>query len=269
MTVKTTPIKIDCHLWFNRHNESYLGERRVALLESIRATGSISQAAKRIGMSYKAAWDAVDAMNNLADRSLVVRSTGGRHGGGTELTDFGRQMIEVYRFMQTEYQNFLGKMNIGSRDFNGINSLLRVIAMKSSARNQLRGRVKTVKRGAVNGDVNLDIGDGLEVFANITNESIDDLKLTVGAEAIALIKSSFIILSPDENIRISARNRLCGTIIKNIGGAVNSEIKIELPGGRILTAVVTNESVQEFGFAPGSRCCALIKASHVILAVND
>ncbi len=262
-------IRIDCHLWFNRDSEGYLGDRRVALLEQIDATGSISQAAKRIGMSYKAAWDAIDAMNNLADNALVVRSVGGRHGGGTELTEFGRQMIGVYRFMQGEYQRFLHKMNIGSSKFNGINNLLRIIAMKSSARNQLHGKVKTVKKGAVNGDVILDVGDGLEIFANITNDAIDDLKLVPGSEAFALIKSSFVILSPDSNIRISARNRLTGTIVNTVPGAVNSEIKIELAGGRILTAIVTNESMQEFNFAVGSSCTALVKASHVILAVSD
>ena len=262
-------LRIDCHLWLNRDNESYLGDRRVALLEQIDATGSISQAAKRIGMSYKSAWDAVDAMNNLAEKALVVRSAGGRQGGGTSLTEFGRQMIGVYRFMQVEYQRFLHKMKIGSSEFRGINNLMRIISMKSSARNQLRGKVKTVKKGAVNGDVILDLGDGLEIFANITNESIDELRLAPGVEAVALIKSSFIILSPDADVRISARNRLTGKIVKAIPGAVNSEIKIELAGGRILTAIVTNESVQEFNFATGSTCTALIKASHVILAVSD
>ena len=266
---KSRPIDIDCTLWLNRKSEGYLGGRRVELLESIGATGSISQAAKQIGMSYKAAWDAVDAMNNLAEKPLVIRNVGGLHGGGTELTEFGRQMIDVYRFMQSEYQRFLQKMKIGTSEFNGINNLLRIIAMKSSARNQLRGKVKSVKKGAVNGDVILDLGDGLEIFANITNESIDDLQLAPGREAIAFIKSSFVILSPDENVRISARNRLTGTIIKTIPGAVNSEIKIELAGGRILTAIITNDSLQEFGFAQGSRCTALVKASHVILAVSD
>ena len=53
------------------------------LLEAIDLYGSISQAAKHVPLSYKAAWDAVDAMNNLADTPLVERSTGGKAGGGT------------------------------------------------------------------------------------------------------------------------------------------------------------------------------------------
>ncbi len=72
-----------------------------------------------------------------------------------------------------------------------------------------------------------------------------------------------------ENLRISARNRLCGTVRETIPGVVNSEVKLELPGGRMLTAIITKEALDELGFVPGQRACALIKASHVILAVND
>jgi molybdate transport system regulatory protein len=56
---------------------------------------------------------------------------------------------------------------------------------------------------------------------------------------------------------------------ETIPGAVNSEVKLELPGGRMLTAIITKEALNELGFVPGQRACALIKASHVILAVND
>jgi molybdate transport system regulatory protein len=141
--------------------------------------------------------------------------------------------------------------------------------MKTSARNQFRGTVKTVEKGAVNADVILDLGDGLEIFANITNEAVEDLQLEPGREAVALIKSSFVLLSPDANIRISARNRLPGTIADVIPGSVNSEIKVKLTGGRTLTAIVTKEAVTELRLVAGGTCCALIKSSHVLVAVDD
>lgn len=141
--------------------------------------------------------------------------------------------------------------------------------MKTSARNQYRGIVQSVRKGAVNADVVLEIGDGLTIFASITNEAVDDLKLKRGQEATALIKSSLVLLSPDPDIRISARNRLCGTVTEIVNGAVSSEVILQLPGHRRLTAIVTNEAVQELKLAAGGTCCALIKASHVILAVND
>ena len=141
--------------------------------------------------------------------------------------------------------------------------------MRTSARNQYRGRVKHVRKGAVNADVILDIGDGLEIFANVTNDAVEQLQLQPGREAVALIKASFVLLSPDLEVRISARNRLAGTVSAVITGAVNNEVKIQLPGGRMLTAIVTNEGWEDLGLTTGSPCLALIKASHVLLAVSD
>ena len=68
---------------------TFLGDTRIRLLEAIAKHGSISQAAKAVPLSYKAAWDAIDAMNNLAEHPLVTRVTGGRHGGGSTLTLYG------------------------------------------------------------------------------------------------------------------------------------------------------------------------------------
>lgn len=262
------PLEIDGQLWFNKDSQNFLGNRRIELLEQINALGSISKAAKKINMSYKTAWDAINAMNNLSENPLVICSTGGQDGGGTQLTPLGRQLIEIWRRMQVEYERFLLHVAAGIDNFDNVNQLLKAIAMKTSARNQLRGTIKAVIKGAVNGDVILDLGNGIEIFANITNEAIDDMQLAPGKNAVALIKASFVLLSPDPQIKISARNRLTGNILQLIPGAVNGEIKLELAGGKILTAVVTRESIDEFSFAPGQSCTALIKASHVILAID-
>jgi molybdate transport system regulatory protein len=150
-----------------------------------------------------------------------------------------------------------------------LNELVKVITMKISARNQFRGTIKAVRKGAVNADVILDLGDGLEIFANITNEAVEDLNLKPGHDAVALIKSSFILLSPEPNLRISARNQLRGTVTEVIPGSVNGEVKIQLPGGRVLTAIVTTEALKELDLVEGTACSALIKSSHILIAVND
>ncbi len=262
------PLRIDGQLWFNRGEKGYLGGKRIDLLEQIEATGSISRAAKAIKLSYKAAWDAVDAMNNLSERPLVICSAGGAQGGGTRLTDFGREMLHVWRRMQAEYERFLARVAEGIEGFDDIDRLLRAIAMKTSARNQFRGRITAVDKGAVNGSVRLDIGAGLCISATLTNDSIDELQLAPSNTAMALIKASFVLLSPDPDVKISARNRLTGTISALMPGAVNCEVKLLLPGNRTLSAVITNESAEELGLALGQPCTALIKASHVIIAVD-
>lgn len=266
---KPTGLRLEGSLQLSRRGRKYLGNDRIDLLEAIEHLGSISQAARHLQISYKAAWDAVDAMNNLAEKPLLVRAAGGEHGGGSRLTEHGREIVRLYRLLESGQRRILTRMQTQVHDIDQLNQLLRAIAMKTSARNQFRGKIKTVRKGAVNADVILDLGDGLEIFANITNEAVDDLQLRVGREAVALIKASFVLLSPDQDIRISARNRLAGVVTKVIPGSVNCEIKIRLPGARTLTAVVTNEGWKELELSEGGACVALIKASHVLLAVID
>ncbi len=69
--------------------------QRLALLRAIAAEGSISAAARRCGISYKAAWQQVDNMNRQSDSPLVERLTGGRGGGGTRLTELGAQLLHA------------------------------------------------------------------------------------------------------------------------------------------------------------------------------
>lgn len=141
--------------------------------------------------------------------------------------------------------------------------------MKTSARNQFGGTVKSVHKGAVNADVILETEDGLQIFANITNDAVEELRLERGREATALIKSSFVLLALDQNVRTSARNRLVGTVAEIRPGSVNSEVVLQLTGSRRLTAIVTNDAVKELQLSVGDSCSGLIKASHVILAVSD
>ena len=139
--------------------------------------------------------------------------------------------------------------------------------MKTSARNQFLGRIKSLKTGAVNAEVIVDIGGGNEIAAIVTNDSVDHLALKPGSEACALVKAPWVIVTTDTALRTSARNRLCGKVVRCQEGAVNGEVVIELPGGKLVVATLTNESLRELGLAEGVAACALIKASHVILAV--
>ncbi len=266
---KAASLAIHGGLWLDRKGQKFAGADRIALLESIDRVGSITHAAKDVGLSYKAAWDAVNAMNNLADKPLLIRATGGRHGGGSHLTEHGRSLVQLYRLLESGYQQLLGQMQQQVHDFQKLNELMKAITMKTSARNQLRGKVKAVRKGAVNADVILELGEGLEIFANITNDAVEDLGLKPGRAAVALIKASFIVLSPDANLRVSARNQLRGTVSAIIAGSVNDEVKIQLPGARTLTAIVTHEALKELGLVEGAACSALVKASHVLIAVND
>ena len=244
------------------------GKGRIELLEKIAELGSISAAAKTLGISYKSAWEAVEGMNNLADIPLVEKVSGGKHGGGTALTPFGLQVLSAFRRFDGEYRRFLSALREGE-DFERFYQWMRRLDMKTSARNEFLGRVKSINKEMLNAEVILDIGGGSELVAIITNESVENLGLEVGVEAFALIKASWVLVAPgDYKLLTSARNKLCGVVSRCLEGLVNGEVVIELPGGKSIAAVVTNESIQSMGLKEGASSCALIKASHVILAVS-
>ena len=78
-----------------------IGDDRIRLLEAVDAHGSISAASRHVGLTYKAAWDAISAINNLAERPLVIGRIGGRAGGGAVLTDDGRRFSARYSSCST------------------------------------------------------------------------------------------------------------------------------------------------------------------------
>ena len=112
-----TSTEVDGRFWLNIDGESFAGSGRIQLLEQVALTGSISAAARAMQMSYKAAWDAIDAMNNLAAQPLVLRQAGGAHGGGTVLTPYGMQVVDQFRQAEAEHQRFLAELaeSIGVR----------------------------------------------------------------------------------------------------------------------------------------------------------
>jgi molybdate transport system regulatory protein len=130
------------------------------------------------------------------------------------------------------------------------------------------GTVKSIKVGAINAEVVLDIGGGDTLAAVITNESVDHLALKAGTEAYAMIKAPWVIVTTSDGFKTSARNELRGTVVRCQEGAISGEVIIELSGGKTVAAIVTNDSIKSLGLKEGVKACALIKASHVILAVN-
>lgn len=253
---------------------AFLGDTRIRLLEAIERYGSISQAAKAIPLSYKAAWDAVDAMNNVAEEPLVQRSTGGQHGGGTLLTEYGKRLVAMYRAVEQEHQQVLDRAAeqlgaAGAVNIQDFQALLRRMAMRTSARNQFFGPVTGLREGEVSFEVRLRLDAEHELSAVITRESAENLGLAIGREVHAFVKASAVLLMTDQSMRTTARNQLWGEVTRIHDGPVSSEVTITLPGGRNLTSVVTRDSVARLGLAIGKPACALFKASDVILATFD
>ncbi|MDG9922970.1 MULTISPECIES: TOBE domain-containing protein [unclassified Pseudomonas] len=265
---KDNAIQLHGSLWMTVAGENFGGRGRVALLARVAECGSITQAAKSLGMSYKAAWDAIDTMNNLAGEPLVQRLVGGKGGGGTHLTTRGQRLVDNFRLIEREHQRFVTQLGGQAEGMADDYLLVRRMGMKSSARNQFLGTVSGLKIGAINDEVELSVAGGARIVAVITHDSTQALGLDLGSEVFALIKSSSIVLVADgEGARFSARNQLPGSVVRLQPGAVNTEVVIALPEGPTLAAIITNDSARSLDLRQGQAITAIFKASSVILGV--
>jgi molybdate transport system regulatory protein len=263
-------ITLTGSIFLSSGDQNWGSQRRMALLAAIGQEGSITAAAKKIGISYKAAWDAVDAMNNLAGEPLVLRSTGGQRGGGALLTARARELIDIYQKVEAEHRHFIARVtNAGGKSTPNL-ELFGHMMIQTSARNKLAATVRQIKAGAVNDEVILDMGDGCELVASITHESVRNLKLKPGRRALAFIKATSVIVGrPGTGLTLSARNQLPGHISRITVGAVNSEVCIEIGAGRVIAAMVSREGVTKLGLKKGDPAIAIFKASSVMLGVTD
>jgi molybdate transport system regulatory protein len=240
------------------------------LLASVGETHSITAAAKAVGLSYKAAWDAVEAMNNLADQALVARAKGGKGGGGTTLTARGEQLVQTWRAVAEENQRFLQLMNRRMQNAGADLRILGRLTMLTSARNHFSGKVVAITAGAVNDEVVLALSGGERLTAIVTHSSVENLGLQLGGEAVALIKASWVIVAVEsrgKGLKLSARNQLRGNVERLTPGAVNTEVVIALKGGNSVAAIITNTSATELQLVEGLPVMAIFKASSVILGV--
>ncbi len=178
--------------------------RRIALLKQVQHTGSISQGAKLAGISYKSAWDAINEMNQLAEHTVVDRATGGKGGGGAQLTHYGQRLIQLYDLLgQVQQKAF----DVLQQDDLPLDSLLAAISrfsLQTSARNQFFGTVIERDHQQVQQHLAILLNDGTtRLTAAITQQSADRLQLVPGKEVLALIKAPWVRLSIELTVVIA------------------------------------------------------------------
>lgn len=252
----------------NIHLLGNLNERLFNLLMAIEQTGSINQAARAVGLTYKGAWEMIERANNLSPNILVATAIGGKQGGGTRLTVTGKVFLNLFQQIKTEHDAFLQQINQRLSSHEDIVFLLKRLIMKASARNQFFGKVTAIAMGAVNATVTLSLKGGDSIVASITKDSVANMGIKVGVEAIALVKVSQIIIVTDfGNHRLSARNQLKGQITRIQQGSINSEVVLSLQGGNAIAATITNASVDILDLQIGGEATAVFKAGAVLLGV--
>lgn len=249
-----------------------LADARIRLLEAIDAQGSISRAAPLVPLSYKGAWDAVEAMNNLSTEPLVERSTGGRHGGGAVLTAHGRRMVELYRAMEGECQLALARllsrgMEGAESDAGAFAGFLRNMALRTSARNQFLCTVTLLEPTDVDVRLHLSLDGDQPLSVLVTQASVERLGIREGMSLMVLIKASAVGLTRRAPAARTGQNTLWGTVTEVIEGAQRSEVTLQVGAHRFITAVLPASDAQRVRPEVGERLCAHFSPSSPLVSL--
>jgi molybdate transport system regulatory protein len=249
-----------------------LGDARIRLLEAIDEQGSISRAAPLVPLSYKGAWDAVEAMNNLSTEPLVERSTGGRHGGGAVLTSHGRRMVELYRAMEGECQLALARllsrgMAGAESDVGAFAGFLRNMALRTSARNQFLCMVVSLEPTDVDVRLHLSLDGDQPLSVLVTQASVERLGIREGMSLMVLVKASAVGLGRRAPAARADQNTLWGSVSEVIEGAQRSEVTLQIGAHRFITAVLPASDAQRVRPEVGERLCAHFSPSSPLVSL--
>ncbi len=246
-----------------------LDSRMIALLKAIDDSGSINQAAKQVGLSYKGAWQIIERANNRAPKTLISTATGGAKGGGTRLTEAGHALISLFLRLEQQHQEFLARLNRDLCADPDTLLLLHRLVVKTSARNQLFGRVLAIEADEVNAEIAVKLKGGEQITVAICPSAIESMNLNVGADALVLISSAEITLTTDiDHSKFVTKNHLPCRVLGIHQGDVNAELRVLLAGGEILAVSVTPQSVNDMAIKPGQQLWAVFNSNAPILGVR-
>ena len=233
-----------------------MSDKRIDILRGIGRSGSISQAAREAGISYKAAWQAIATLTNLAGVPLVARAVGGAGGGGATLTGEGQQLLTLAEAHAVARRSL--------RAPGGAATAVARLSIRTSMRNQLPARVGALEDAGRIVRVRLTLPDGAGIAARITRESAELLGLAEGMTAIVLCKATAVKVERADAAAHRRGNQLGGTVARVARGDSGDEIVIALAGGEL----------QLVGFAPSGsglrvrqRVTARVDEAAVVVAL--
>jgi len=157
------------------------------LLQKIQETGTLSDAAKALEMSYRHAWGLIKKTENLIGEPLLKTRKGGRSGGGgAQLTETGERLLKEFLRVKKAFSKT-------SLDEYGWENLF----VKISARNKIEGEVISVEKDKVSAVVKIRIDVPCVITAFITREAVEELGIKEGDRATAVIKATEVMISKE------------------------------------------------------------------------
>ena len=255
------------------HSQS---DKRIDILRGIGRSGSISQAARDASVSYKAAWQAIDTLTNLAGVPLVDRAVGGAGGGGASLTSQGLQLLELSEALdaartavQLRWRASLGAAASADADADADRIAefgATRLSLRTSMRNQLPGTVAAIDTIGPISHVVLQLGAEATVTARITRESTELLGLVVGMHVVALCKATAVDVRRAGDVAGAQRtNRIDGKVTAIERGKEGDEVALIFAGGVQLVGFA--EASNGVRFRVGGRVTAEIDPAALVVAL--
>ncbi|MDZ7938557.1 MAG: TOBE domain-containing protein [Rhodoferax sp.] len=244
-----------------------VADKRLDILRRIGQVGSISEAARGAGVSYKAAWQALDALTNLAGAPLVERTVGGSGGGGARLTATGSQLLQIADTLHALRAQAFAQLALPSTNPTAPAPRLAALGLRTSMRNQLPCQVVRLTRSGQATRVHLLLADGCSLVSRITRESAELLGLAANARVLALAKATAVVMTAEDTALANAPktcNRLVGVVNRITRASAGDEVVLTLPSGLNMVGFAT----PGLRLAKGQSATAMVEESAVVLAVG-
>jgi len=234
-------------------------DKRIDILRRLQEAGSISEAARRAGVSYKAAWQAIDTLSNLAGTPLVEKVVGGSGGGGAQLTIAGKDLLKASSELEIAKSKLLKK----SKPLAVADTLAKgILVFQTTMRNQFPATVSGIVKK--NGSVKVSLTTkGASVFhARITAASAELFELQIGQKVIVLFKATAVQIVRSRNDEF--QNVIPGVIVRKSRGNQNGELSLLVEPG--VTLVGFTDQLQKFNISEDAF--AHIDETAVVLALT-
>lgn len=258
-------MKLDGRFWLTKDGENFLGSGRIELLKQIELTGSMNAAAKEMKMSYKAAWERVNSMNELADKPLIERKTGGKGGGGTKLTPYAYELIATYEKLHNLHRQFIARFSEASDSPEHLAKILNRLFLTTSARNQILCKIRHISYDNIYAKITLQLNDKQKIISIITAKSMNNLNLNVGDDVYAIIKSSDVKVVRELPVDTDLSNVL-KTELRNIeSNEFKSELTLQIDEKKNLVAMLSHD--ESASMKLGDQLYAVVDYNKIIIGV--
>ncbi len=238
-------------------------DKRIDILRLVGQLGSISQAAREAKVSYKAAWQAIDTLTNLAGVELVERAVGGSGGGGARITVAGQKLLSIADLLSRTRDQVLASLDTSDRPL----PLLASIGIRTSMRNLLPCHIEQLVVQGQMVRIGLRLGgtsEACKLFSRITKVSAQLLGLQIGQSVLALCKATAVVVTafPADQLD-TAQQFLSGRAVRVSRGQSGDEVSLQLDAGLQLVGYAVAGS----GVKARARVNAWVDESAVVIAL--